>query len=117
MFSSFQVSSNATSKTTVIDVMRRDGGEALTEDEYEYGLVEERDSLSICEENEYVEGITASEHMIMLEENKKKAIDDGYMLEKIDYDNLHYEDPMVTKLKQTDVSTYIVIIIVYLFRN
>lgn len=71
-------------------------------------IVDERslggDTLSLLANNvSAVEEMSDKDHIEMLAQAKEKAIADGYMLEPTDFDNLHYEDPKVTQLKQTDV--------------
>lgn len=63
----------------------------------------ENDTLSALDRDSYVETLTEAEHLAMLNQNKAQALQDGYMLEPIDFENYHYEDPKVTLLKQTDV--------------
>lgn len=46
----------------------------------------------------------AQNHTTNIEESKNEAITNGYMLPTTDFSKLQYEDPMVTKLKKTDVN-------------
>lgn len=47
--------------------------------------------------------ISEEQHIEVLRQNRAQCLQDGYMLEKEDFDKLHYEDPMVTELKHTEV--------------
>lgn len=47
---------------------------------------------------------TAQSHATNIVESKNEAISNGYMLSETDFSKLQYEDPMVTKLKKTDVN-------------
>lgn len=64
---------------------------------------DDEDTLSALDKDSYVETLTEAEHLEMLNQGKAQALQDGYMLEPIDFENYHYEDPKVTLLKQTDV--------------
>lgn len=48
--------------------------------------------------------ITDEEHAEKLQLQREQCLQDGYMLQPDDFERLHYEDPRVTELKQTDVS-------------
>ena len=56
------------------------------------------------EEVEYIHIMTDEMHKEHINSMLEKAVDDGYMLQQQEFDMLHYEDPMVSQLKETDVS-------------
>lgn len=57
----------------------------------------------------FVDPITDEEHLQILDSDMQQAVDNGYMLPAQDYARLHYEDPLIVKLKQTNVMIYNVI--------
>lgn len=61
--------------------------------------------------------INEEEHIEILSKNRAQCMKDGYMLEKPEFDKLHYEDPMVTELKLTEVSIHLIIIITIVFQK
>lgn len=50
------------------------------------------------------DSVTTSDHRVMLSNVEAEEINKNHMLEKKDFEKLHYEDPRIMKLKQTDVS-------------
>lgn len=65
-------------------------------------LLSDNESIMDANNNER-EIVIAQQHAQLMEENKNDAISDGYLLPTTDYSKLPYEDPMVMKLKKTDV--------------
>lgn len=62
------------------------------------------DSFCVPVDDSLLKGMSEEEHMEMLHMQREQCLTDGYMLEKPQFDHLHYEDPRVTELKRTDVS-------------
>lgn len=62
-------------------------------------------------ENAYPEEISEDQHIEVLQQNRAQCLKDGYMLEKENFDRLHYEDPRVTELKRTEVIFFLSLIL------
>lgn len=83
---------------------------------------DEQDELELEEEEDFSELLSDDngdtftdtddkEHDEMLENSISDEIKKGHMLNQADFELLHYEDPMILKLKQTDVIILFIIVI------
>lgn len=76
-------------------------------DEENSELLDHSDNESVRDANNNErEATIAEEHIQLMEEQKNDAISSGYLLPTTDFSQLQYEDPMVVKLKKTDVSNF-----------
>lgn len=60
---------------------------------------------SIGNAEAFGEPIDEGQQIQMLKKQCEQALQDGYMMETAEFEHLHYEDPRVTNLKMTNVST------------